>query len=202
MNIKKILQKIKSLDEITQFRLFNAFIFAIGINLLIPVLIDLKGEYLAAWAISLFLIGEQLIVKTNRWLTDNYNTGDIFHMGIFIHVLIILTAGLYFINPLWMILAEASLSVIIIAVFGAYTIKLNNHLADNHPKSMNEFQILRNSTWADGLLIGLLAATLITYFSTNGVAIACFVVWNSMYTLWMIRNWNFYKPFIQSGLIK
>jgi len=202
LNIKKTLNKLKTLDEITRFRLFNAFIFAIGLNLLVPVLIDLKGEYLAAWAISLFLIGEQLIVKTNRWLTDNYDTGQIFHMGIGIHVLIILCAGLYFVSPLLMVLTEATLSVIVIAVFGAYTIKLNNHLADNHPKTMNEFQILRNSTWADGLLLGLLAATLITYFSTNGVAIACFIVWNTAYTAWQIWNWNFFKEYLDSGLIK
>ena len=54
--IKSKLLKLREFDKITQFRLINAFIIAIGMNLFYPILIDLKGEYLLAYAISMFLI--------------------------------------------------------------------------------------------------------------------------------------------------
>ena len=40
-------KNLNTFDKITKFRLQNAFIYALGLNLLIPIMIDLKGEYLS-----------------------------------------------------------------------------------------------------------------------------------------------------------
>lgn len=189
----KTLKRLNKLDDVTRFRLINAFVFAIGFNLFVPILIDLKGEYLVPWAISLFMIGEQLIVKTNRYMVQNFTISQIYRLGIFVHIILITTAFLYFINPLYMVILEGLLSIIVVGVFGAYTIKLNNYITDNYPKDMSEFQIIRNSTWADGLLTGLAITTILTYFFPVYVALICFIVYNSCFTLWMIYNWNFYS---------
>jgi len=192
--IKKfnVFNAFNEFDAITQFRLLNSFIFAIGFNLLVPVLIELKGECLTAWGISVFLIGEQLIVKTNRYISS-LSIDTVYHLGILTHLLFICSALLYFINTLYMVLAEGVVSIIVVAVFGAYSIKLNTYLAETYPKSMTDFQILRNSTWANGLLIGLLCCSTLTYFINNSAAIIAFIIWNSFFTIWMISNWNFYS---------
>jgi len=91
-----------------------------------------------------------------------------------------------------MVISESILAIIITAIFGAYSIKLNNYLTDKFPNNMNEFQILRNSTWADGLLIGLGITTVLSLFYSNAVVIFSFIVFNTLYSIWMIYNWNFF----------
>jgi len=180
-------------DEVTRFRLLNAFIFAIGINLIAPSIIDLKGEFLTAWAISLFLIGEQIVVRTNAYFVDNYSMSLLYKIGIFLHFLLIGSAMLFFINPLYMIIAEGIVYICSVAIFGAINIKLTNYLVSKHPTKMSSFQIASNKTWANGLLIGLCFAICITYFFTNGAAIAAFIIWDTCYVIHMIMNWNFYE---------
>lgn len=185
-------QHIYKFDKVTKFRLLNAFIFAIGFNLFVPILLDLKGEYLAAWAISAFMIGEQLAVKTNRYMVENFSISELYKMGIAIHIVFIISALTYFINPLYMVIIDGFITIIVMAVFGAESIKLNNYLTDNYPDMMSEFQIIRNNIWADALLIGLFITTVITYFFSINVGLICFIIYNSCYTIWMIINWNFY----------
>ena len=69
--------KFNKFDEVTRFRLINSFVLAAGMNLLYPVLADLKGEYLVAWVISAFMIIETLAVKTNRYFIDNFSLDSI-----------------------------------------------------------------------------------------------------------------------------
>ena len=69
---------------------------------------------------------------------------------------------------------------------------LNNYLTNNYPESMNEFQIVRNSIWADGILVGLTTVTTITYFFGNSVAIILFIIFNICFSSWLIWNWKFY----------
>jgi len=185
-------KQIHKFDNVTKFRLLNAFIFAVGFNLFVPILMDLKGEYLAAWAISAFMIGEQLAVKTNRYMVENFTISDLYKMGIGIHIVFIITAMIYFLSPLYMVILDGIITIIVMSVFGAHTIKLNNYLTENSPEDMNEFQIIRNNIWADALLFGLFVTTAITYFFSNDVGLICFIIYNSCYTGWMIYNWNFY----------
>ena len=79
-------KKLKDFDAVTRYRLINAFIIAAGMNLLYPVLADLKGEYLVAWIISAFMIIETLAVKTNRYFIDNFSLSKMYKLSIFAHI--------------------------------------------------------------------------------------------------------------------
>lgn len=185
-------KKLKDFDAVTRYRLINAFIIAAGMNLLYPVLADLKGEYLVAWIISAFMILETLAVKTNRYFTENFSLSKIYKLSIFAHINFTVVAALYFWNPLYMIYGDMIAAILDVSIFSAFSIMLNNYLTDNYPESMNEFQIVKNSIWADGILIGLFTVTTITYFFGNSVAIAVFLIFNVLFSSWLIWNWKFY----------
>jgi hypothetical protein len=185
-------KKLKQFDTVTRFRLQNAFIIAAGMNLLYPVLADLKGEYLVVWVISAFMILETLAVKTNRYFIDNFSLSKMYKCSIIAHINFTLVAALYFWNPLYMIYGDMIAAIIDVSIFSAFSIMLNNYLTNNYPESMNEFQIVRNSIWADGILIGLIAVTAITYFFVNSVAISVFLIFNICFSSWLIWNWKFY----------
>lgn len=185
-------KKLKDFDAVTRYRLINAFIIAAGMNLLYPVLADLKGEYLVAWIISAFMIIETLAVKTNRYFIDNFSLSKMYKLSIFAHINFTLVAGLYFWNPLYMIYGDMIAAILDVSIFSAFSIMLNNYLTNNYPESMNEFQIVRNSIWADGILLGLFTVTAITYFFGNSVAIILFIIFNICFSSWLICNWKFY----------
>lgn len=180
-------------DEITKFRLINAFIIAIGINLLGPVLLDLKGEYLLTWVISLFMIAETLAIKTNRWFVYTFTLEQMYRLSVITHIVFTLTVCVYFLNPVYMVYGSLVTTIIDVTIFSAYSILLNNYLANEHPNMMSEFQIIRNSIWADGILIGLVIVTTVTYFFDVTYAVYTFILFNMMFSFWLIKNWNFFK---------
>ena len=190
--IENYLKQFNKFDKVTKFRLTNAFLIAAGMNLLYPVLADLKGEYLVAWVISAFMIIETLAVKTNRYFVDNFSLSLIYKLSIIAHINFTLVAGLYFWNPLYMIYGDMIAAILDVSIFSAFSIMLNNYLTNNYPESMNEFQIVRNSIWADGILLGLFTVTAITYFFGNSVAIILFIIFNICFSSWLICNWKFY----------
>lgn len=193
INFFNYFNKFNKFDEVTRFRLLNAFIIAAGMNLLYPVLAQLKGEYLLAWVISSFMIIETLAVKTNRYIVDNFSLDKVYKFSVIAHVNFTLVAALYFWNPLYMVIGDMIAAIFDVTIFSAFSIMLTNYLTNNYPESMNEFQIVRNSVWADGILIGLVAVTAITYFFGNSIAIAAFLIFNTAFSSWLIWNWNFYK---------
>jgi len=91
-----------------------------------------------------------------------------------------------------MIYLDSFLGIIEVAIFSSYSITLNNYLAKEYPNSMSSFQILRNSSYADGFLLGLGFITLIIYFSSIGYAIWSFIIFNVIFSIWLINNWRFY----------
>ena len=185
-------KQILEFDEVTKFRLINAFLVAIGTNLIFPLMIGLKGELLLPWIISLFLILDTIAVKTNAWFTSRFSISSIYKMTAVVHLAFALFPLLYFISPLLMVYVGSVLTIIEITIFSAYSIMLNTYLAKNFPDSMHNFQIVRNSTWADGILIGLSVVTLITFFYSVPYTIIVFVVYNFFFSLWLIRNWRFF----------
>ncbi len=186
-------KKLNNFDAVTKFRLINAFVIAAGMNLIYPVLADLKGEYLAAWIISAFMIIETLAVKTNRYFIENFTLSQVYKCSVFAHINFTLVAAFYFWNPLYMIYADMIAAILDVSIFSAFSIMLNNYLTNHYPESMNEFQIIRNSIWADGILLGLFTITLITYFFGNSVAIIAFLIFNIVFSMWLIKNWSFYN---------
>ena len=190
--MKNYFSKLKGFDTFTRFRLINSFIIAIGINLIIPILSDLKGEYLVSWVISLFLILETISVKTNRYFVANFSISKLYKISIFAHLSFTLVAALYFWNPLYMVYADMITAIIDVSIFSALSIKLNNYLTDNYPDSMSEFQIIRNNIYADGILLGLSIVTILSYLFGNSIAIIIFIIFNTIFSVYLIKNWNFY----------
>ena len=190
--ITKYFNQFNNFDKVTRFRLINAFIIDAGMNLLYPVLADLKVEYLVSLIISAFMIIETIAVKTNRYFIDNFSLSTMYKISIFAHINFTLVAGLYFWNPLYMIYGDMIAAIIDVSIFSAFSIMLTNYLTNNYPESMNEFQIVRNSIWADGILVGLTTVTTITYFFGNSVAIILFIIFNICFSSWLIWNWKFY----------
>ena len=184
--------KLNEFDSITRFRLLNAFLVGIGISLLAPIIVLLKGALLPVWIIAVFGILTTLTVKTNTFFCK-FSLSQLYRLGIGVHLILIMAASVYFWNPLLMIILESIVGITEVAVFSAYTVMLNNHLATDYPESMKSFQIIRNNSWADAALIGLGLVSLITIFSTTGTAVTVFVIYNSLFSLWMIYNWNFYE---------
>ena len=185
--------KFKHFDKVTEFRLLNAFIVAIGIALIVPITISLKGMYLAAWAISLFAIAQTLVVKTNKWVVSHFTIEQMYRMSIFVHLGFILISGIYFISPFIMIVFDSFLGIIEVLLFSAFSISLNTYLTDEYPEHMNEFQITRNGIWADGYLIGLATISIVTYFFSLSTGVLVFIGFNLLFSAWLLLNWNFYK---------
>ena len=188
----KTLKRLNNLDDVSKFRLQNSFFVAIGIALLSPILVTLKGTFIAVWAISLLTILSTLSVKTNDYMTKKFSIPQLFKMGIFLHISFVLGAGIYFISPEIMIWLDSILVIAETTIFSAYSILLNNYITDYYPESMQEFQILRNSTWADGFLLGLFLITIVTFFYPLGTSILFFIFFNSLFCSWMLYNWNFF----------
>ena len=191
--MKNYFSKLKRFDKFTRFRLVNAFIVAIGVNLIIPIISDLKGEYLVSWIISAFLILETISIKTNRYFVDNFSIDRLYKISIFAHLSFTLVATLYFWNPLLMVYADMITAIIDVSIFSAFSIKLNNYLTDNYPDSMSEFQIIINSIYADGILLGLSIVTVLSYLFGNSIVVIIFIVFNTIFSIYLIKNWNFYS---------
>ena len=180
------------LDKITIYRLYNAFYWAFCSNLIIPLLVNLKGQLLVAWVIACFMIAEQLALKTNRYLTNKFTIADLYKIGIFLHIAFMCSSLLYFYDKTIMIIIDSTIAILDFAVFSALSIKLNNYLVNNYPETNNDFQIIRNSIWVDGVLLGLGISTIILYFFTNEALIITFIIFNFLFNLHMIKNWRIY----------
>ena len=192
-NAPRTLRSFNSFDEVTRFRLINSFVVAFGFSMLGPVMTVLQGTLMLAWIIALFHIIEMVAVKTNELFVHSFTTERLFHLTVILHLLYTLTALTYYWNPILMVYLDSFFALVETMVIGAYSIKLNNYIAKSQPKSMSRFQIVRNSSWADGALIGLFISTLTLYFYELGVTLGLFLVVNMGFTVWLFSHWNFYK---------
>ena len=186
-----IINSIKNFDDVTKFRLIHAFLVAITMSILAPVLIQLKGVYMIPVMIGLFSISGTLAVKTNKYLVPLGNE-TLYRIGIFLHILLVINTGVYFINPILMMYLVSVLLFLIVANFGAYSISQTNYIVKYYPKDMPEFQIVKNNTWADGNIIGLIISTMCLFVSIDFTVII-FVIYNSLFILYMLWNWNFFR---------
>ena len=183
---------INTLDEVTKFRLMNSFLVAIIIGVLGPAIITLKGTLMLPWVIAVFGILISLSVKSNRYITK-LSISTVFRMSVIVNILLLLSTSLYFWNPLLMVYTDSIIMVIETAVMSAYSIQLNNYITERYPDSMHQFQILRNNIWADGGLIGLVLVTIVMYFFHITGAIYLFITVSSLFSIWLLTHWNFFK---------
>ena len=182
----------RAFDEVTQFRLINAFLFALSFNIILPVIIQLKGEVMATYIISIFMILSTLSVKTNRVVIDKFTIPQLFKVGIFIHLMYLIASSIYFWDKTYFIYIDSAMGIIDIVFFSALSIKLNEYLATHHPGSVSGFGITRNNQYANGTLAGLLIATVSSFYSPELTVVFSIVV-GILFTLWMIKNWSYYE---------
>jgi len=193
MKYKKyfVIFNLDQFDPVTKFRLQNAFAVGIGLALIAPIMIALKGALLPIWAIATFAIIATVSVKTNSYFSS-FRLDQLYHWGIYVHLVLVFIALSYFIDPTLMVILESLLVIMEMTIFSAYSIVLTEYLTDYYPDSMKKFQIVKNNSWADASLIGLTIVTIITYFFSTGLAIGIFIIYNSAFAGWMIKNWDFY----------
>jgi len=183
---------IQELDEVTQFRLMNAFLVSICIGIMAPALISLQGTLMLPWLIAIFSILHQLTAKTNGYFTT-FKTETLYKMTVIINIFLLLVTFVYFWNPLVMIYLESILGISAWAIIVAYRIKLNNYIAKKHSESMGKFQILQNNILADGSLTRPGGVTLVMIpFHIFG-AVILYVIIQSIFVGFLLSNWNFYN---------
>jgi len=193
MRIPKLsIQKTSGFDPVTKYRLQNAFAVGIGISLLAPTIVLLKGTLLPIWVISMLGIITTLAIYSNSYLS-RFRLDTLYKLGIGVHLFLVISSVFYFWSPLLMIILVAISGIIETAVFSAFAINLNEYITRFYPRSMKEFQVRRNTSWADAGLIGLSIATVMGLCCSIGWTIGLFVVYNSIFSAWMIYNWNFYR---------
>lgn len=193
--------QIKTFDTLTQFRITNALLVMLGIYLILPVLVDLRGELLSTTFISLIFIATTLAVKSNKYFVENYSLSQLYKFGIFVHFLFLLGGFLYFIDPLYFVIVDSFISILEMSILSSYSIKLDVYQAKNFPQDVEPFKIFRNTSIADATLLGLGTVALISYFFSIDVSII-FIIFNTVLSFYLFSNWNFYYTFLRITLIK
>ena len=178
-------------DEVTQFRLINSIAVYFGLNLLVPVIVDLRGELLSSSTISIIMILVTASVKLNFIITK-FSISTVFKIGTIFHILLTMSTFIYFINPLLYVYINAFLSIMELAIFTSYRILLDEYLAKTLPNRVAEFKIYSNSKKADAVLLGLGCTAVLTFLFSLKVVFCVFIIWNLLFSIWLFWNWRFY----------
>ena len=182
--------ELYTFDKVTQFRLINAFIFGISFNLILPVLMDLRGELLTPAMITFILILTTLSVKANKYLV-NFSLSDLYKIGVISHFFFFGAGFIYFWDKLLFVYVDSFFAIFEVAIFSTYRIKLDAHLATNYASTVKDFQVFRNTTFADATLIGLGIVWFTSYFSGNSLSMIVFLIFNLGFMSWMVYSWNY-----------
>jgi len=178
-------------DEVTRYRLENAFIFALIIGLTMPVFSNLKG-LLSVTVLSVIAILSKLIMKTNDWFDKKFTLSQIYKMGIILNIMFVISTCVYFYSPKIMIFLDSVLSVLEFGIYSVYSIKLNQYLTSEHPENFRDFQKVRNATWADGTLLGLGITSMVSMLTEVKTIIIAAITIYLFYIGRLIYNWNFF----------
>ena len=177
-------------DEVTNFRLINSVLVTFGMNIMIPLLTVMKGQYLAPFVISLFMIAGTVAVKTNDWFIKRFTLSEQYKIGVVVHLLMMLTFATYFYSPTFFIVADSFLLIIEIAVFSGYSISLDVYQMKYYSHQVSDFKVFRNSVMADSTLIGLALASILALLLSASMTIVAFMVFHVMFLSYLVMNWN------------
>ena len=120
--------------------LICACLLSTGASILFPEYVDVYPSSqstnistfigIAVWVISMFSIISTLAVKTNNYMTTNFNIADLYKMGVILHIALVFITSIYFYSPVLMVWLESALGIIEVAIFSAFSIVLNTYLTD------------------------------------------------------------------------
>jgi len=190
---------IKTFHPITKFRITNALLVMFGIHLILPVLIDMRGELLSTTFISMIMIATTLAMKTNKYFVENYNFSQLYKMGVFIHFIFFIGGFLYFINPMLFVIVDSLLSVLETSILMSYSIKLDVYQAKHIPAEVEPFKIFRNSSVADVTLLSLGLVTIITSLFQRDIAVYIFLGFNFFVSIRLFSNWKFFDKYFEKN---
>lgn len=191
-------RKIKGFDLISKFRLLNSFASTVALTTLTPIIIDMKGEFLVPWLISVLIFLETISAKTNGYFVEKFNISGLYKLGILVHISLMLILVVYYFNPLYFILLDCVFGILAIAVFGSFSIALDVYQSTYHLKDVQDFKVVRNSVIADATLIGLTVSFLLTFFFSVTVAITVVLVYHTLFSFYMLYRFNY----IDDNMIK
>lgn len=198
MNLFKKYSQIKSFDTLTQFRITNALLIMFGIHLIIPVLVNLRGELLSTTFISLILIFTTLAVKSNKFFVEQFSLSQLYKLGLFVHFSFLIGGFIYFLDPLYFVIVDSFISILEMSILSSYSIKLDVYQAKHFPEDVEPFKIFRNSSIADAVLSGLGIVAIISYFFSTDISVYIFIFFNLFLSLYLFSNWNFYSNFFEN----
>ena len=182
----------KDFDCITRFRASNSLLVVFGVNLIIPIVMQLKGELLSAEVISLFMIGATLAVKMNRYLVK-LSVSFVYKLGVVFHLLLTLSTFIYFYEPLHFVVFYSILGIIEVAVFTSFSIQLDQYLAKTNPDVFSKFRVFLNSKNADVIVLSLAITTLLIYLTNIKTVFIIFALYNAFFSARLVYNWNFFN---------
>lgn len=178
-------------DDITNFRLINSVLVTFGMNIMIPLLTDMKGEYLAPFVISLFMIAGTISVKTNDWFIKRYTLSQQYKIGVVVHILMMIGFSTYFYNPTVFIIFNSITTIMEIAVFTGYSIALDVYQMNYYPHQVSDFKVFRNSAVADSTLLGLGVASLLALLLSAKMTIVAFMIFHVFFLSYLIYKWDY-----------
>lgn len=191
-------KKIKGFDKITKFRLLNSFVVTVALTTLVPIMVDLKGEYLVPWLISMFIFIETLSAKTHGFFVDRFNISGLYKLGILVHISLIFILLVYYFDPKLFIMMDCIFGILAVAVFGAFSISLDVYQSTYHLEDVQDFKVVRNSIIADATLLGLTFSFLLTLFFTIKIAITSVLIYHTIFSIYLIYRRNY----INDNMIK
>lgn len=189
--IGRIVKNRLRFDELTNFRLVNAYIQSFTSSIVAPLFISLKGSLLSIEMITLFVIMGTLAVNANKHLAV-YGIAGLYKIGIIIQIAIILGSGIYYYDKVIFLYIDLIIITCTIAIFSTFSIVLNQHQAETQPNIVKEFNIVRNSIVAEAFLIGLGLSFIVITFLGEEWIIAFYIAFQSMFAFWLLKNYTFY----------
>ena len=151
------------LDPVSYFRVFNGFIVYFVFSSTLPIVMKLRGEYMATWVISMFMILETLSIKANKHFLKMFNIPQLFKLTIGVNFVFWLAGFLYFYNKTMFVYTDTILSILNVAIISSFSIALNQYQASNTPHIVERYQIASNSIYADTKVAGFVMASLVSY---------------------------------------
>ena len=184
----KYLDNFTKFDTVTNFRILNRFIVTIGLCMLIPLAIDLKGEQLSAMMITVLVFMETIAVKAHRYLTK-FDISQLYKLGMAVHTLLLLVLLTYFYDKTLFIVLFSLVTISEIAVFGAFSIQLDVYQSKYFHNQVQTFKVIRNSVSADATIIGLIIAGILS--TKPEFIISTAFLYHGIFSIYFLYNWNY-----------
>jgi hypothetical protein len=198
MNILKYIYilRVKELDKLSQFRFYLAFLVAIYITMIAPIIVKLEGLYFTVGLITILMIINNLTSKFLEPLTEKFRIGTIWKIAGFIHLIEMLILFLYFFSDKTMIYVYSFFNIAASLVYSVYSLKMTNQFIKKFPNKIKQLQIFRQNVWNEGYLLGLFISLALQTINLKIVMVSAILL--HIYILYyMIKNWNFYDEYFK-----